>query len=64
MNIILYGQKGGQIFADMINDFEIERLSWITQVDSTYNHMYPYKREAERNLNTKTTTRPPKQRLE
>lgn len=46
-----YGKGRGQIFAGMINDVEIERLSWIIQVDPTYNHMYSYKREAEGNLN-------------
>lgn len=42
---------GGQI-AGMINDSETERLSWITQVDPTYNHTYPHTTEAEGNLNT------------
>lgn len=44
-------KRGGQI-AGMINDSEMEKLSWITQVDPTYNHMYPYKTEADGNLNT------------
>lgn len=33
---------GAGIFAGMINDFEMERLSWITWVDPAYNHMYPF----------------------
>ena len=34
----------------MIKHLKMERLSWIIWVGPKYNHMYPYKREAERDF--------------
>lgn len=47
MNVLSYVKKGGEDFADMIKDLEMDRLSWISRVGPKCNHMYPYKREAE-----------------
>ena len=56
MNVTLFGKKGtgwgAAVFADVIKDLEMKRLSWIIQADPTYKHIYSYKREAEGDSNT------------
>lgn len=42
--------KKGLRRRDSLQDHEMRRLSWIIGVGPKCNHLYPYKREVERNL--------------
>lgn len=55
MNVTLrcVGAGGCLRRSDQIKDFEMERLFWIFWMGPKYNHVYPCKKEAERDLTTR-----------
>lgn len=48
MNVTLYGKNGdGEVFEDVIKDFEIDELFWIIWLCPKCSHMYSYKRKGD-----------------